>query len=277
MKKLALVLGGGAAKGFAHIGVIKVLEKNGIHPDLIVGTSMGALIGSMYASGKDVADMEKMALKFNSIGSFSLISAIFKDNIINTSKIKKMLDRELGGKLVEELPIKFVSVATEINTGKEVHFKEGDLVQAVMSSISMPCVFPRVKIGENYYCDGGILNNLAEDVAREIMPDAVVVSVDVIGDYATQVEKCKIKTIETLINACTLVTTNVIKNRPQFADLRMVISQPHIPQMDFRSENAKKSINKGAMVARKYVKEIKSLLNGEENESNSKDKKTSKK
>ena len=237
MKKFALVLGGGSAKGFAHIGVLKVLEKHGLKPDLIVGTSMGALVGAGYACGNDLLDLEKIALKFNSIGYVNLYTALFKDNVISIGKIKKTLDKMIGTKKIEELPIKYVAVATELNTGKEYLFTEGDLVTAVLASTSMPAVFPRVKIGQNYYCDGGLVNNLAEDVARRIMPDAVIVSVDVIGDYAKQVEKMRIKSIETILNACTLMTTNVIKNRKQDADIRIEISQPHISQMDFRKFN----------------------------------------
>ena len=231
MKKFALVLGGGAAKGFAHIGVLKVLEKNGLKPDLIVGTSMGALIGAGYACGNDISDLEKMALKFNSIGYVNLYTALFKDYVIGTSKITKILTKLMGGKKIEELPIKFVAVATELNTGREVDIDKGDVVQAVTASISMPGVFPRVKFDDNYYCDGGLVNNLAEDVARKLMPDAVIVSVDVIGEYAKQIEKMRIKSLETIINACTLMTTNVIKNRKQDADIRIEISQPHISQM----------------------------------------------
>lgn len=279
MKKFALVLGGGAAKGFAHIGVLKVLEKHGLKPDLIVGTSMGALVGAGYACGNDLLDLEKIALKFNSIGYVNLYTALFKDNVISIGKIKKTLDKMIGTKKIEELPIKYVAVATELNTGKEYLFTEGDLVTAVLTSTSMPAVFPRVKIGQNYYCDGGLVNNLAEDVARRIMPDAVIVSVDVIGDYAKQVEKMRIKSIETILNACTLMTTNVIKNRKQDADIRIEISQPHISQMDFRKENVEKSIKKGENITRKYVQQIKDLLGikGEKNVVNTRDKKKSKK
>lgn len=279
MKKFALVLGGGSAKGFAHIGVLKVLEKHGLKPDLIVGTSMGALVGAGYVCGNDVLDLEKIALKFNSIGYVNLYTALFKDNVISIGKIKKTLDKMIGTKKIEELPIKYVAVATELNTGKEYLFTEGDLVTAVLASTSMPAVFPRVKIGHNYYCDGGLVNNLAEDVARRIMPDAVIVSVDVIGDYAKQVEKMRIKSIETILNACTLMTTNVIKNRKQDADIRIEISQPHISQMDFRKENVEKSIKKGENITRKYVQQIKDLLGikGEKNVVNTRDKKKSKK
>ncbi|MBE5741410.1 MAG: hypothetical protein E7351_02660 [Clostridiales bacterium] len=260
MKKLALVLGGGAAKGYAHVGVLKTLEKNGIKPDLIVGTSMGALVGGMYAAGKTPDEMINLAKKFNSLGSFSLFSTLFKGNILNIDKVKKILIQHLGDMKHDEAQLPFVSVVTELNTGKECHFDKGLIRDSIMASISIPGLFPSLKIGENQYCDGGMVNNLPEDVAKELMPDAVIVSIDVIGDYAKQVEKLKMKTVETLINAATLMTSNVIKNKPIRADLRITIPTSQISQLDFTSETAQKSIKKGEMYTKKFVQAIKQLL-----------------
>ena len=260
MKKLALVLGGGAAKGYAHIGVIKVLEKHGLKPDLIVGTSMGALVGGMYASGKDVAYLEKLVSNFNSIGNFSLVSTLFKGNVLNINKVKKIFNKEFGEMKQEETPIKFVCVATDMKTGEPMNFEKGVLKDNIMASISIPGIFPSMKIGEEIYCDGGLVNNLAEDVAREILPDAIIVSVDVIGEYAKQVERLKFKTMENLLNAITIMTQNVVKNKPVIADVRLVLSLPHVSIMNFSSDLATKTIHKGEMLAKNHIKEIKELL-----------------
>ncbi len=260
MKKLALVLGGGAAKGYAHIGVIKVLEEHGIKPDLIVGTSMGALVGGMYASGKDIAHMEKLVSNFNSIGNFSLVSTLFKGNVLNINKVKKILDAEFKDLKQEETPIKFVCVSTDMKTGCPMNFEKGTLKENVLASIAIPGIFPSVKIGESVYCDGGLVNNLAEDVARELMPDAVILSVDVIGEYSKQVEHLKLKTLENLINAITIMTQNVVKNKPVLADYRLTFSLPQVSLMNFSSELAKKTIRKGEALANKYIKQIKELL-----------------
>lgn len=260
MKKLALVLGGGAAKGYAHIGVIKVLQEYGIKPDLIVGTSMGALVGGMYALGKDVAYMQKLVSKFNSIGNFSLISTLFKGNILNIDKVKKIFNQEFKDIKQEETPIKFVCVATDMKSGKPMNFESGTLKENVMASISIPGIFPSVKIGDRVYCDGGLVNNLAEDVAREIMPDAVILSVDVIGEYSKQVEHIKLKTLENLINAITIMTQNVIKNKPIIADMRIEFSMPNVSMLNFSSELGLKTIKKGEIVTRKHIKRIKELL-----------------
>ncbi|MBQ8615767.1 MAG: patatin-like phospholipase family protein [Clostridia bacterium] len=260
MKKLALVLGGGAAKGYAHIGVIKILEKHGIKPDLIVGTSMGALVGAMYAIGKDVPYMEKLVSNFNSIGNFSLVSTLFKGNVLNINKVKKIFDKEFGDRLHEEMPIKFVCVATDMKTGNPKNFEQGLLKENVMASISIPGIFPSMRIGKDVYCDGGLVNNLAEDVAREILPDAVILSVDVIGEYSKQIEKLKFKTMENLINALTIMTQNVVKNKPRIANIRLELSLPQVSIMNFSSELAKKTIHKGEMIAKKHIDEIKELL-----------------
>ena len=274
MKKLALVLGGGAAKGFAHIGVLKVLEKYNIKPDLIVGTSMGALVGGLYVCGKTPNDLENLAMKVNRIGKFSLINILFKDSMLNINKIKRLIVSEIGETTHEQTKIKFVSVATELNTGKEVHFSTGKIIDGVMASISIPGAFPRVKIGNNLYCDGGVVNNLPEDVAKKLMPDAVILSVDVLGDYEKQIEKLKMKTLESALNATTLMTTNVVKNKPKKADLRIVISQPTVSQMDFSNKTAHKSITKGVTAAKENIEQLLKML-GVKNETTRKTNKKS--
>lgn len=260
MKRLALVLGGGSAKGFAHIGVLKALEKQGIIPDLIVGTSMGALVGGFYASGKTINEIEGYATNFNNIGSFSLISTLFKDNILNISKVKNILDKQLGKKTHEDCKIKFVSIATEMSKGVECRFSSGLLKDSILASISIPGIFPRLKIGNGIYCDGGIVNNLPEDVAKDIMSDAVVVSVDVIGEYSKQVENCKLKTLESLLNATTLMTANVVKSKPQYADLRLTLSLPSVSQLDYSGELTIKTIKKGENLVKRHIPAIKRLL-----------------
>lgn len=260
MKKFALVLGGGASKGFAHIGVLKILEQNGLKPDLIVGTSMGALAGAMYAIGTPIEEIERMALNFNNLGNFSIINTLFKDNILNVDNVKKIIDSTFKDLTFEQIKTKFIAVATELNTGKEHLFKNGLLKDGVMASISIPGVFPRIKVGENLYCDGGIVNNLPEDVARKMLPDAFILSVDVIGEYAKQYETLKMKPVEALLNASTLMTTNVVKNKPKFADLRLTISMPDVSQMDFKKATTEKSIKKGENYAKRHLKTIKDAL-----------------
>lgn len=260
MKEFALVLGGGSTKGFAHIGILKVLEKYNLKPSLIVGTSMGALVGGLYCAGVSVKDMEDMAQKFNNIGTFSLYSTLFKGNLLNITKVHKILDKLLKDKTHESCDIKFVSVATVLNKGVEEHLDSGYIKDSIMASISIPAVFPRFKIGDKHYVDGGLLNNLPEDVVKEYLPNAKIISVDPIGDYSKQVEKLKLKTAETILNASTLMTQTIAQKKPKYADIRIVISQPTVSQMDFSAKTTKKAIANGENAIKKVIDDIKTLL-----------------
>ncbi len=260
MKKLALVLGGGSAKGYAHIGVLKLLEKHNLRPDLIVGTSMGALVGGMYSAGYTINELREKALNFNSLGNFSLISTLFKGNLLNVDKVKNFLNSSLGDKTHADCDIKFISVATDLKKGKAKVFKSGKLNQTILASISIPGVFPICEIDDELYCDGGIVNNLAEDVARQIMPEAVIVSIDVIGEYHKQVETNKMKMIETFLNASTLLTQTIVKLKPQLSDIRVTISQPEISQLDFSKDAVEQAIRNGVNSFKNYIQKIKSLL-----------------
>ena len=260
MKKLALVLGGGAAKGYAHVGVLKVLEENGIVPDLIVGTSMGALIGGVYATGKSIEEMKNLAANFNSIGRFSLKSTLSDGHLLNIKKTKKILTENFKDLTFDQLKTKFVAVAADIKTGKQFLFDSGLVYNGVMASIAIPGVFPSVEINGNVYCDGGMVNNLAEDVAKVLMPDAVIVSVDVIGNYSEQLENLKIKTLSNFINVIAMMMTNQLSSRPQCADVRISITQPETSQFDFNGKTAIKTIARGEEYANKYIDKIKELL-----------------
>ena len=121
-----------------------------------------------------------------------------------------------------------------------------------------------------------MVNNLAEDVAREFLPDAVIVSVDVIGEYSKQVEHLKFKTMENLINALTIMTQNVVKNKPKIADVRLSLSLPQVSMLNFSNELGLKTIKKGENIAKKNIKQIKELL-GVTNESVRRNKTKSKK
>ncbi len=276
MKKLALVLGGGSSKGYAHIGVLRLLEKHGLKPDLIVGTSMGALVGGLYASGMSLDEMENQALKFNSLGSFSIVSTLFKGNFLNIDKVKKFINKFAADKRHEDCNIQFVAMATDFKAGKEKAFNSGLLRDSILASISIPGIFPNVEIDGKVYCDGGITNNLPEDVARLMMPEAVVVSIDVIGLYEKQVETNKIKVVESLINTNTLLTQLVVKLKKKEADIRVEISQPEVSMLDYTQETVKKAITKGKNTFKHYIKEIKELLGGTQDEHDNRVKESSK-
>ena len=134
--KVALVLGGGGAKGFAHIGVIKALEENGITPTLVVGTSVGSLIGSLYASGYNAKQLERLALSTSDseLTDFTLSNQGFIEGI----KLKNFINAKVGGRAIENFPISFAAVAAEKHTLKKAVFSSGDAGLAVQASCSVP-------------------------------------------------------------------------------------------------------------------------------------------
>ncbi len=262
MKKLALVLGGGATKGYAHIGVLQVLEQHGIKPDLIVGTSMGAIVGGAYASGKSCDCLVNISQKFTrkNLMDFNLLNPFFTTAILSGKKLKKLLTKEIGNKLHAETSIPFVAVATNIDTGKLEILKEGLVVDSMLASSAIPGVFPVVERNGKTLCDGGVLNNVPDDIARKLKKDYIVLSIDVIADYAKQVENCKSKIVGVTTNALTLMQTYITKLKGDNSDLIIRISQPDVSQMSFDANSAQKSIDYGVAAMNKNIKNLKKLL-----------------
>lgn len=157
-KTVSLVLGSGGARGYAHIGVIKELERQGYEIKSISGSSMGALIGGLYASGK-LEEYEKWILGFNVIDILKLIDFSFsKQGMINGDKVFNQIEKMIKNVNIEDLPISFTATATDIINKKEVWFQKGSLKDAIRASISIPTVFTPKEINGKILFDGGILN-----------------------------------------------------------------------------------------------------------------------
>ncbi len=168
-KMLGLVLGGGAAKGYAHIGVIKVLEEEGIKPDLIVGASMGALAGGLYAAGFSAQELEKIASKVDKKTKKWLFPLrISKKGLVDGKNVIKYLTPYLGNKRIEDLPIKYASVATDIEEEAEIIIDRGNLVQAIRASISIPVVFVPYLYRGRVLIDGGFVSPVPITVAQKL-------------------------------------------------------------------------------------------------------------
>lgn len=176
-KKAALVLGGGSARGIAHIGVLKVLQIENIKFDLIVGTSIGAFIGAYYALGNNIENAEKMAIKFKAAENldFTIPPTM---GIIRGNKIYDMIKSMLGNNTFSDLKIPLAVVATDIENGEEVIFTEGALCDAVRVSCSYPGIFVPQRLGGRLLVDGGIINTVPVSIARRMGAD-IVVAVDV--------------------------------------------------------------------------------------------------
>jgi NTE family protein len=174
--RIALVLGGGAARGFAHVGVIKVLEANRIVPDIIVGVSVGSLVGALYAAGYGAADLQRVALGLeeSTLSDWSLPDrGIFRGEALQSFVNSAVQDRPL-----ERLNRIFAVVVTELQSGEQVVFRRGNTGMAVRASSSVPGIFQPVRINGKDYVDGGLTGPVPVRVARRLGAD-VVIAVDV--------------------------------------------------------------------------------------------------
>ncbi len=165
---IGLALGGGAARGFAHIGVMRALEAHGIVPDVIVGTSIGAVVGGCYA-GRQLDSFEAWArgLKVRSIFSYLDIS-LSGAGLISGNHLSEKLNESLGQDRIEDLPIRFAAIATEFNTGHEIWLTRGRLTDAMRASYALPGIFPPVRIGGRWLVDGALVNPVPVSAARAL-------------------------------------------------------------------------------------------------------------
>ena len=183
---IAVVLGAGASKGFAHIGVLKVLEAQKIPIHMVVGTSAGSLVGSLYASGKTAFELQGIAMKMEADNVIDYDWKIWKGGLIKGEKIENFINANIQNTPIEKLKLRYYAVATNAATGEEVVFARGNTGMAVHASCSVPGVFQPMKIGSNTYIDGGVVSPVAVDVARRNGAD-IVIAVDISGGINTDV------------------------------------------------------------------------------------------
>ncbi len=166
---LGLVLGGGAAKGYAHIGAIRVLEEEGIKPDIVVGASMGALIGGFYAAGFNSKTLEEIGLKIDKKKKRWLFKPhLSKKGLVEGRNVIKFLSSYLGGKKIENLPKKYAAVATDIENEVEIIIDKGNLIQGIRAAVSIPVVFMPHNYQGRVLIDGGFINPLPITVAQKL-------------------------------------------------------------------------------------------------------------
>jgi len=174
-RKVGLALGGGAARGLAHIGVLEVLEKEGIPIDMIAGTSAGAAVGALYAQGKSVKEIKEMATQWDWKRRVQLIDlALPKTGIIAGKKIKELLKQIMGEVRFSDLKLPLACVATDIITGEEVVINQGSVLEAVRASTSVPIIFAVVKWKGRYLVDGGLVDPVPVRVLKSMGADFII-------------------------------------------------------------------------------------------------------
>lgn len=254
--RIGLALGGGAARGFAHIGVIKALEAQGIVPDLVVGTSAGSLVGAMYAAGNNGFVLHKLALEMDeaaisdwSVPFFSKATGVFKGEALQS-----YVNRAVNQVPLEKLKMPFGAVATDLNSGKPILFRRGNTGLAVRASSAVPGVFQPVRIGDHSYVDGGLVSPVPVRFAREMGADFVI-AVNISSQPDAQPSST---TLDVLLQTFAIMGQSINHYELKEAD---VVIQPRLGTMkgnDFPGRNT--AILAGEQAATAVMDDIKRKL-----------------
>jgi len=224
--KIGLALGSGGARGFAHLGVLKVLEKERIPIDLIAGSSMGALVAALYASGLGIDRLYKLAMVFKRNNYIDL--TVPKMGLIAGKRVKEFIRLITKGKNIEELNIPIAIVATDIQKCERVIFCEGNIADAVRASISIPGIFVPERIDGRLLVDGGVIDRIPASVAREMGAD-IVIGVDVahvkVNDEIASI-------FDVILQSIDILQYELVRHRELIAD---VMIRPRVEQYSSRA------------------------------------------
>ena len=233
--KIGIALGGGAARGFAHIGVIKALEAQGIVADIVVGTSAGSLVGALYAAGLDGFALNRLALEMDeaSISDWSVPFFSNATGVLKGEGLQNYVNKSVHNLPIEQLKKPFGAVATDLNSGQPILFRRGNTGLAVRASSAVPGVFQPVKIGAHSYVDGGLVSPVPVRFAREMGADFVI-AVNISSRPDTQTA---VSSVEVLLQTFAIMGQAI--NRQELKEADIVI-QPSLGAMkgsDFTSRN----------------------------------------
>ena len=250
--KIAVVLGAGASKGFAHVGVLKVLESQKIPIHLIVGTSAGSFVGSLYAYGYDVFQLQTMAM---SLLKDDVVDWTLPDNgFVRGEKLENYVNKTVRQTPLERLKIPFLAVATNLQTGEEIVFATGNTGRAVRASCSIPGVFQPVRIGDKAYVDGGVVSPVAVEAARRAGAD-VVIAVDISAGVAGSVPQ---GILDTILQSIDIMYAKIATAQLRNADVVIRPQVSHIGTSDFEKRN--EAILEGEKAATRALPQIRQLL-----------------
>ena len=256
-KKVALVLSGGAALGFAHIGVLQALEENGIIPDIICGNSAGAIVGGAYISGISIDDIKRYSLLFNRNQVIDLkLFPLFTNSLLRSAKIDNFLQKLYKNKLIEKQKIKFGAVAVDMNTGDLVEMRKGLVWEAVRASISVPGIFTPVEKDGRKLIDGGIVDNLPTGLALKMGADYII-AVNVINYDNILLEPRNL--IHTLVNCMNISQKELLRVKTK-CDTFIQMDLKGVSMGAFKKSETQISIDSGYKETCKHIKKIKKDL-----------------
>lgn len=260
-KTLGLALGSGGARGVAHIGFLQALEEEGIRADCVTGCSMGSIVGACYCAGIPVPTLKELALKLKLSSIASVSPNMFRERgALRLSKARKLLETHLGKEReFSELEIPFACVAVDIVTGKLVEMNEGNVVQAILASSSIPGVFTPALVGDMVLVDGGLLERVPTRELRRFKPD-VVIAVDVLGDLT--VKEMPTEIISTLLRCIDIADTRYTqqKKRSRVRNVDLWL-EPELGAMSqYKVKNLQFAFDKGYELGKANMENIKKLL-----------------
>ncbi|MEI7430615.1 MAG: patatin-like phospholipase family protein [Betaproteobacteria bacterium] len=229
--KIGLALGGGAARGFAHIGVIKVLEAQGITPEIIVGTSAGAVVGALYAYGNSGFELQKLAFKLDEtkISDWSMPDR----GVLKGESLQQFVNEAVGQRPIEGLKKRFAVVATDLNSGESILFRTGNTGMAVRASATVPGVFRPVSINGHEYVDGGLSSLVPVRSARQMGAD-IVIAVDISARPGAQPVK---GTLDILLQTFTIMGQNLARYELKEADIVIRPQVSGVGSTDFQARH----------------------------------------
>ena len=243
--RIGLALGGGAAKGFAHVGVIAVLEEAGLRPDYVVGTSAGSLVAALYASGKSSAELQKTAMSMEEAAITDWMLPLVGRGVFRGDALGRFVNESVGGRLIEDMRIPLGVVATDLGSGQAVLFQRGDTGTAVRASSAVPAVFVPVKINGRDYVDGGLVAPVPVRYARQ-MGAELVIAVDI----STAPEDSPTKdTLQILLQTFSIMGKSINQHELREADIVVRPSLVGLKSADFSARQRAIDAGRAAMLA----------------------------
>jgi len=250
--RIGLALGGGAARGFAHIGVIQVLEENGLRPDLVVGTSAGSLVAALYASGKGGAELASLA---DAMDEYTITDWAFPGRgLIRGEALARFVREHTGGRQIEQMKLRLGIVATDLDSGQPILFELGDPGVAVRASSAVPAVFQPVRIGTREYVDGGLVAPVPVRFARQMGAELVIaVDISAVPDGNATGDPMRM-----LLQTFAIMGRSINQYELRDADVVVRPRLPGISGADFA--NRKRSILAGREAALALLPELRARL-----------------
>lgn len=252
---VALVLGGGAFHGMAHVGAIKVMEDAGIPIDLIVGTSAGSMVGAMYADNPHIDSLIPLAMKTTAKDVFDFSLFRSREGFVSGQKLQDYLHRYLRSENIENMVIPFVAVTTDIEKGNSVALSTGPIAPSVNASCAIPGIFEPVKMYGTTFVDGGVLDGVPVDVARRFNPKVIIAISIMAFDTVIDINNYK----QVFERAYVVAAHNVSKNNMKYADIHIAPDLKGMPLLSGKSNE--KMYNLGMQATKEALPEILEILN----------------